>query len=55
MVTTSHPVDFAYTDQELQALFRDAHAHDAGNSADSPKPILRPLPVMSHDAEMIEV
>jgi hypothetical protein len=28
MVPTRYPVDFAYTDQELQALFRDAHAHD---------------------------
>jgi len=28
MMTTRHPVDFAYTDQELQALFRLAHAHD---------------------------
>jgi hypothetical protein len=28
MLTTRHPVDFASTDQELQALFRDAHAHD---------------------------
>jgi hypothetical protein len=27
MMTTRHPVDFAYTDQELQALFRLAHAH----------------------------
>jgi hypothetical protein len=29
MLTTRHPVDFAYTTQELQALFRYAHAHDA--------------------------
>jgi hypothetical protein len=28
MLTTRHAVDFAYTTQELQALFRDAHAHD---------------------------
>jgi hypothetical protein len=28
MLTTRHPVDFAYTTQELQALFRYAHAHD---------------------------
>jgi hypothetical protein len=28
MLTTRHPVDFAYTDQELHALFRYAHAHD---------------------------
>jgi hypothetical protein len=28
MLTTRHPVDFAYTSQELEALFRYAHAHD---------------------------
>ena len=28
MLTTRHPVDFAYTTQELQALFRYAHDHD---------------------------
>ena len=28
MRTTRHPVDFAYTPQELQALFRYAHDHD---------------------------
>ena len=28
MLTTRYPVDFAYTDQELQALFRYAYAHD---------------------------
>jgi len=28
MLTTRHPVDFAHTTQELQALFRHAHAHD---------------------------
>jgi hypothetical protein len=28
MLTTRHPVDFAYTTQELQTLFRYAHAHD---------------------------
>jgi hypothetical protein len=28
MLTTSHPVDFAYTRPELEALFRYAHAHD---------------------------
>jgi hypothetical protein len=28
MLTTRHQVDFAYTTQELQALFRYAHAHD---------------------------
>jgi len=27
-LTTCHAVDFAYTTQELQALFRYAHAHD---------------------------
>jgi hypothetical protein len=27
-MTPRHPVDFAYTDQELQALFRDSHDHD---------------------------
>jgi hypothetical protein len=27
-MTIRHPVDFAYTTQELQALFRYAHAHD---------------------------
>jgi hypothetical protein len=28
MLTTRHPVDFAYTLQELQALFRYANEHD---------------------------
>lgn len=28
MLTTRHPVDFAYTIQELQALFHHAHARD---------------------------
>jgi hypothetical protein len=28
MLTTRHPVDFPYTRQELEALFRYAHAHD---------------------------
>jgi hypothetical protein len=28
MWMTHHAVDFAYTRQELDALFRDAHAHD---------------------------
>jgi hypothetical protein len=28
MLTTRHPVDFAYTRQELLALFRYARAHD---------------------------
>jgi hypothetical protein len=28
MLTTRHPVDFAYTRPELEALFRYAHAHD---------------------------
>jgi hypothetical protein len=28
MLTTRHPVDFAYTRPELDALFRYAHAHD---------------------------
>ena len=28
MLTTRHPVDFAYTTQELRALFRYAQAHD---------------------------
>ena len=28
MLTTRHPIDFAYTPQELQALFRYAHDHD---------------------------
>jgi hypothetical protein len=28
MRTTRHPVDFPYTRPELQALFRDARAHD---------------------------
>ena len=28
MLTTRHPVDFASTRPELDALFRDAHAHD---------------------------
>jgi hypothetical protein len=28
MLTTPYPVDFAYTPQELQALFRYAHDHD---------------------------
>jgi hypothetical protein len=28
MRTTHHPVDFAYTRQELEALFHYAHAHD---------------------------
>jgi hypothetical protein len=27
-MTTRHLVDFAYTGQELHALFRYAHAHD---------------------------
>jgi hypothetical protein len=26
-----------------------------GNSADSPEPLLRPLPAMGHDAEILEV
>jgi hypothetical protein len=28
MLTTRHPVDFAYTTQELEALFRYANEHD---------------------------
>ena len=28
MLTTRHPVDFAYTREELEALFRYARAHD---------------------------
>ena len=28
MLTTRHAVDFAYTRQELEALFRYAHEHD---------------------------
>jgi hypothetical protein len=28
MNTTRHPVDFPYTRQELEALFRYAHVHD---------------------------
>src|SRR5919108_6371380 len=28
MLTTRHPVDFAYTRPELEALFAYAHAHD---------------------------
>jgi hypothetical protein len=28
MLTTCHPVDFAYTRQELEALFRYAREHD---------------------------
>jgi hypothetical protein len=28
MLTTRYPVDFAYTRQELDALFRYAHEHD---------------------------
>jgi hypothetical protein len=28
MLTTRHPIDFAYTRQELEALFRYAHDHD---------------------------
>ena len=28
MLTTRHPVDFAYTHQELDAFFRYAHEHD---------------------------
>jgi hypothetical protein len=28
VLTTRHPVDFAYTHPELEALFRYAHAHD---------------------------
>jgi hypothetical protein len=28
MLTTRHPVDFAYTRQELQTLFQYAHDHD---------------------------
>jgi hypothetical protein len=28
VLTTRHPVDFAYTRQELEALFRHAHEHD---------------------------
>jgi hypothetical protein len=28
MLTTRHPVDFAYTRQELEALFRYANVHD---------------------------
>jgi hypothetical protein len=28
MLTTRHPVHFPYTPQALQALFRDANAHD---------------------------
>jgi hypothetical protein len=28
MLTTRHPVDFAYTHQEIQALFRYANDHD---------------------------
>jgi len=28
MLTTRHPVDFAYTRQELEALFQYARAHD---------------------------
>jgi hypothetical protein len=28
MLTTHHPVDFAYTRPELETLFRYAHAHD---------------------------
>lgn len=28
MLSTRHPVDFAYTRQELDALFRYAHEHD---------------------------
>jgi hypothetical protein len=28
MLTTRHPVDFAYTHPELEALFRYAHEHD---------------------------
>jgi hypothetical protein len=28
MLTTRHPVDFAYTRPELEALFRYANAHD---------------------------
>jgi len=28
MLTTRHPVDFAYTPQELQALFRYASEQD---------------------------
>jgi hypothetical protein len=32
-MATRHPVDFAYTDQELQALFRYAHDHDVENGS----------------------
>jgi hypothetical protein len=28
MISTPHPVDFAYTREELEALFRYAHVHD---------------------------
>jgi len=28
MLTTRHPVDFAYAPREFQALFRYAHDHD---------------------------
>jgi hypothetical protein len=31
MNSTMHPVDFAYTRPELEALFREAHAHDVEN------------------------
>jgi hypothetical protein len=33
MLTTRHPVDFAYTRLELEALFRYANEHDVDNSA----------------------
>jgi hypothetical protein len=38
MLTTRHPVDFAYTNQELQALFRYANDHDLekGGRYDAP-------------------
>jgi hypothetical protein len=35
MLTTRHSVDFAYTPQELQALFRYAHNHDQGGRYDT--------------------
>jgi hypothetical protein len=34
MFTTRHPVDFAYTRQELEALFRYANEHNADIGAE---------------------
>jgi hypothetical protein len=34
MFTNRHPVDFAYTRQELEALLRYANEHDVGSGAE---------------------